>query len=115
ALGDELNLALLSYDDPDHNYVFFTKPKDEAKFTKLLESSDGGDHQVSRKIDGWTVFADNEEALNSFAAAQASGDSLADEDAFKDAMVGLPEDAPLRGYVAAQPLYALIQRKAAAD
>ena len=115
ALGDELDLALLSYDDADHNYVFFTKPKDEAKFTKLLESSDGRDHQVYRKIDGWTVFADNEEALNSFAAAQSSGDSLADEDAFKDAMAGLPEDAALRGYVAAEPLYSLIQRKAAAD
>jgi hypothetical protein len=115
ALGDELNLALLSYDDADHNYVFFTKPKDEAKFTKLLDSSDGRDHQVYRKIDGWTVFADNDEALNNFAAAQASGDSLADEDAFKDAMAGLPEDAALRGYVAADPLYSLIQRKAAAD
>ena len=115
ALGDELNLALLSFDDADHNYVFFTKPKDEAKFTKLLESSDGRDHQVYRTIDGWTVFADNEEALNSFAAAQASGDSLADEDAFKDATAGLPEDAALRGYVAAEPLYSLIQRKAAAD
>ena len=115
ALGDELNLALLSYDDPDHDYVFFTKPKDEAKFTKLLESSDGRDHQVYRKIDGWTVFADNEQALDRFAAAQASGDSLAAEDAFKDAMAGLPEDAALRGYVAAEPLYSLIQRKAAAD
>ena len=115
ALGDELNLALLSYDDPEHNYVVFTKPKDEAKFTKLLESSDGRDHQVYRKIDGWTVFADNEEALDSFAAAQASGDSLADENPFGDAMAGLPEDAALRGYVAAEPLYSLIRRKAAAD
>ena len=115
ALGDELNLALLSYDDADHNYVFFTKPKDEAKFTRLLDSSDGRDHQVYRKIDGWMVFGDNEEALNAFAAAQSSGDSLADEDAFKDAMAGLPEDAALRGYVAAEPLYSLIQREAAAD
>ena len=115
ALGDELNLSLLSYDDADHNYVFFTKPKDEAKFTKLLESSDGRDRQVYRKIDGWTVFADNEEALNGFAAAQASGEPLADEEAFNDAMAGLPEDAALRGYVAAEPLYSLIQRQAAAD
>ena len=41
ALGDDLNLALLSYKDADHNYVFFTKPKDEAKFNEVLESRIG--------------------------------------------------------------------------
>ena len=36
ALGDELDLALLDFDDADHNYVFFTKPKDQAKFDQVL-------------------------------------------------------------------------------
>jgi hypothetical protein len=115
ALGEDLNLALLSYEDAEHNYVFFTKPKDEAKFTELLESGDAQDRQVHRKIDGWTVFADNQQALDKFAAARASGDALSDEDAFKDAMTGLPSDAALRGYVAAKPVYALIQKEAADD
>src|SRR5262245_11652268 len=115
ALGDDLNLVLLSYDDTDHNYVFFTKPKDEAKFTRLLESGDVQDRQFHRKIDGWTVFADNEQALDNFAAAHASGSALSDESAFTDAMHGLPDDAALRGYVAAEPLYALIQKEAASD
>src|SRR5262245_3125745 len=115
ALGDDLNLVLLSYDDADHNYVFFTKPKDEGKFTKLLESGGADDRQVHRKIDGWTVFADNEKALDNFAAAQASGNSLSDEGAFKDAMSGVADDSVLRGYVAAEPLYALIKKEAAQD
>jgi hypothetical protein len=115
ALGDELNLVLLSYKDADRNYVFFTKPKDEAKFTKLLESGDAQDRQFHRKIDGWTVFADNEKALDNFAAARASGNSLSDEDAFKDAKNGLPDDVALRGYVAAEPLYALIRKEAESD
>jgi hypothetical protein len=115
ALGDDLNLALLSFEDADHNYVFFTKPKNEAKFVKLLESGDVEDRQVHRNIDGWTVFADDEKALGNFAAAHASGNSLSDEGAFKDAMTGLPDDAALRGYVAAEPLYALIQKEAADD
>jgi Protein of unknown function (DUF3352) len=115
ALGDKLNLVLLSYKDADHNYVFFTKPKDEAKFTKLLESGDAQDRQVHRKIDGWTVFADNEKALDNFAAARASGNSLSDDGAFKDAMNGLPDDAALRGYVASEPLYDLIRKEAASD
>jgi hypothetical protein len=115
ALGDDLNLVLLSYEDPDHNYVFFTKPKDEAKFTKLLEAGDAADRQAHRKIDGWTVFADNERSLDNFAAAHASGHSVSDEDAFKEAMKGLPDDAVLRAYVAAEPLYALIRKEAESD
>src|SRR6185503_19885851 len=50
ALGDDVSLVLLSYKDPDHNYVFFTKPKDEAKLDKVLESGQGDDVQVHRKI-----------------------------------------------------------------
>jgi Protein of unknown function (DUF3352) len=115
ALGDDLNLVLLSYKDADHNYVFFTKPKDEAKFNKVLESGSGDDAQVHRKIDGWTVFADNAKALDNFAAARASGNSLSDEDAFKDAMNGLPDASALRGYVASEPLYDLIRKEAASN
>jgi hypothetical protein len=97
ALGAELNLALLDFKDAEHNYVFFTKPKDKAKFDKLLES--GEDKQLHREIDGWTVFADNEQALDNFEQAHATGDLLADEPAFKKAMSDLPDDAALRGYV----------------
>jgi hypothetical protein len=115
ALGDELNLALLTFEDADHNYVFFTKPKDEAKFNKLLESGDDDDAQVHRKIDGWTVFADNRRSLENFEQAQSSADSLADKDAFRDAMKDLPDDATLRGYVSGESLYALIRKEAATD
>jgi Protein of unknown function (DUF3352) len=115
ALGDDLNLVLLSFKDADHNYVFFTKPRDEVKFNKLLESGTGDDVQVHRKIDGWTVFADNEKALDNFAAAHATGNSLSDDDAFKDAMKGLPDDSALRGFVAGEPIYDLIQKEAATN
>ncbi len=84
ALGDEVSLALLDFEDADHNYVFFTKPKDEARFDKLLEAGD--DPQVHRKIDGWTVFADNKLSLDNFEQARSSGDSLSDKDEFRDAM-----------------------------
>ena len=96
ALGDDLNLVLLSYKDADHNYVFFTKPHDEAKLTKVLDSGKPGDRQVHREIDGWTVFADNEKSLDNFAAAHANGSSLSDDDAFKDAMNGMPDEAAVR-------------------
>ena len=113
ALGDDLNLALLSYKDADHNYVFFTKPKDEAKFNEVLESGTGDDVQAHRKIDGWTVFADNQKSLDNFAAAHANGSALADDDAFKDAMSGMPDDAAVRGYLPGKPISDLIRQEAA--
>ena len=111
ALGAELDLALLDFNDADHNYVFFTKPKDQAKFDHLLETGD--DPQVHREIDGWTVFADNRRALDNFEQAREAGDTLADEPAFQDAMSHQPDDAVLRGYVSGQRLYQLIEQEAA--
>ena len=113
ALGDDLNLALLDFEDADHNYVLFTKPKDAAKFNKLLESGD--DPQVHRTIDGWTVFADNKLSLENFEKARSAGGSLAEEDLFRDAMEDLPDEATLRGYVSGKSLYALINKEAAGD
>jgi hypothetical protein len=111
ALGPTVDVALLSYEDPHQNAVFFTKPADPAKFNELLETEP--DPQVHREIDGWTVFADNEQSLDNFAAAQAKGDSLADDENFDDAMSGLPEDAGLRAYVAGEPLYAYLEKESA--
>jgi hypothetical protein len=113
ALGDEVDVVLLSYKDADHNYVFFTKPKDEAKFNKVLESGGPQDRQVHTKIDGWTVFADNQKSLDNFAAAHSAGTSLSDEDTFKDAMAGLPDDSVVRGYVPGQAIAAAIEKEAA--
>jgi hypothetical protein len=111
ALGSELNLALLDFKDADHNYVFFTKPKDQAKFDHLLETGD--DPQVHREVDGWTVFADNAHALDNFEQAREAGDTLADVPEFQDAMAHEPDEAVLRGYVSGQRLYDLIEQEAA--
>ena len=113
ALGDEVDLVLLSYENADHNYVFFTKPRDEAKFNKVLESGGPEDRQVHTKIDGWTVFADNQKSLDNFAAAHSAGNSLSDEDAFKDAMGDLPDDSVVRGYLPGQAIADAIEKEAA--
>jgi hypothetical protein len=113
ALGDALSLVLLDFEDADHNYVFFTKPKDEARFDKLIEAGD--DPQVHRKIDGWTVFADNKLSLDNFEQARSSGDSLSDKDEFRDAMGSLSEETTLRGYVSGESIYAALRKEAATD
>jgi len=112
ALPDEIHLVALDFEGD--SFVAYAKPKDEAKFNKLLESGD--DPSVHRKIDGWTVFSDTNTAIDKFASAQsASEDSLADTDAFKDAMGELPDDAAVRGYLSGERLYALLAKEAATD
>jgi hypothetical protein len=113
ALGEEISIVVLNFEDADHNTVLFTKPKDEVKFNKLLES--GEDSPVHRKIDGWTVFADNEKSLDNFAAAHSAGNSLSDESEFKAAMRDLPDDAALRGYVSGKSIYDTIAKEAVTD
>ena len=67
------------------------------------------------KIDGWTVFADNQKSLDNFAAAHSAGNSLSDDDTFKDAMAGLPDDSVVRGYLPGKGIAAAIEKEAASD
>jgi Protein of unknown function (DUF3352) len=112
ALPDEVHLVALDFEGD--SFVGYAKPKDEARFNKLVESGD--DPNVHRKIDGWTVFSDTNKAIDKFASAHSASDrSLADTDAFKDAMERLPADAAVRGYLTGERLYALIAKEAATD
>ncbi len=97
AVGPTLEIVVPSFaNDAADNVVGLMKPKDEDKFRALLQKSD--DPPVTREIEGWTAFADSEEALDRF--EQALGDeSLEDSDRFQDAMAKLPEDALAKLYV----------------
>jgi hypothetical protein len=95
ALGETLDVVLLDFKNSD-DVVGILKPADEAKFKSLLAESD--EPSVSRKVDGWTVVADDEATLDRFETARSSG-KLEDVDAFSDAMDGLPEEALAKLYV----------------
>jgi hypothetical protein len=96
ALGDALHIVWLDLQSEGDNFVGFTKPQDAAKFNALLECCD--DPQAHRQIDGWTVFAETDALIDRFEQARSSG-SLADEDAFTDAMGELPEESIAKAYV----------------
>jgi len=110
ALPTEVHVVALDFESD--NFVGYAKPKDEAKFNKLIESGD--DPLVHRKIDGWTVFADATNKIDQFEAARKTA-SLADENAFTEAMAELPEDAALRGYVSGKSIQAELDKEAAED
>ncbi len=96
ALGDSVHVVWVDFKNGGDDVVGYAKPKDEAKFDKLLES--GSDPTVHRKIAGWTVFADKQAIIGRFVTARASG-SLSGEKRFRQAMEKLPKDAAVRGYL----------------
>ncbi len=92
ALGKELIVVLpFGASTP----VVLAKPANEAVFNDLFT---GSTPPVRTTRDGWTVIAKNQKALDAYTAAAGKG-SLADSDAFKKAMDGLPPDALVRAYV----------------
>jgi Protein of unknown function (DUF3352) len=94
ALGKTLDLAVLNLRREDA--VGILKPGNEAKLKALLAKGD--DKPVTRKIDGWTLIADDAATLDRFEDARADG-SLKDNARFQDAMAGLPDEALAKLYV----------------
>jgi hypothetical protein len=94
ALGKTLDLAVLGLDREDA--VAILKPGDEAKLNALLAKSD--DKPVTRKVEGWTLIADDAATLDRFVNARADG-SLENNARFQDAMSELPDDALAKLYV----------------
>jgi hypothetical protein len=97
ALGETLDIVVLDFEEED--VVGILKPADEAKLKALLAKGD--DPAVSREIDGWTVVAEDEATLDRFETAR-SGGALEDDEQFKDAMDGLPEEALAKLYVSGE-------------
>lgn len=112
ALPADMHVVWLDFANDGENVVGYAKPKDEAKFTALLESESS--EVVQRKIDGWTVFASTASLIDRFESARASGDALTGVNAFEDAIADQPEDAAVRGWVSGEAIQAEIDKQASA-
>lgn len=113
ALPAEVHVVWLDFAGNGSDVVGYAKPKDEAKFTKLLES--GTDKLVHRQIDGWTVFSSTAGPIDKFESARASGDSLSGVKAFSDAIAKQPASAAIRGWVSGEAIQAEVDKQAAAS
>lgn len=93
ALGDELNIAVLGFDQGKPEVVAIVKSKDSTKLDSLAKRFDqGNEHYTVEDIAGWQVIADS--AGNFQAVRDAStGSSLADSADFKSAAAQLDGDA----------------------
>src|SRR5919106_678880 len=86
ALGPEVALAVLDFASDEPTFVGLTQPRDEQKFQNLLARSD--EPTVSEVVDGWTVFANDQAAIDAFKEAR-DGETLADSVDFEETMDGL--------------------------
>jgi hypothetical protein len=99
ALGNEIDVVWLDFEGSGNHVVGVTKPKDAARFNALLEKgSNPSEHAV---VDGWTVFADKQSSIDAFRNA-STGDHLADDADFKEALAELPDSALAKAYLDVQ-------------
>jgi hypothetical protein len=88
--GSEVDLAVLMVNG-EPTPVGFAKPGDDNAFDTQLDKNQAK-HQ---KIDGWTVFADKQAAIDAVSNRKAD---LSDDAAYQAAIKSLPDDAIARFY-----------------
>jgi hypothetical protein len=112
ALGAEVDVVWLDFANHGNDVVALTQPKDEKRFAALIKkgNSTGDSQLVTTRIGDWTVAADTRAKLEQFRRATSSGEKLADDDSFRDAMGRLDETAAVRAFVAGAPVQKALDR-----
>ena len=111
ALGDEVDVVWLDFENSGANVVAVTKPKDADAFRRLIEKGNeaGPDQAVFEERDGWFVISDTQQKLDRFQEQAASGEKLADNAVFKDALASLPDEALVHVYARGKSIVEALQ------
>lgn len=96
ALGPETDVVALDLAG-EGTFVGLTQSDDRAKLDGLL--AEGDEHLISREIDGWTAFAENDAALDEFERMRESG-SLEGSDDYETLRGEIDEEGLVRVFVA---------------
>lgn len=116
ALGDELDLVWLDFENDGKNVVGLTQPKDRAKFKALVAKSNAAAKDPSEKAvygtyKGWAVIAPTQAAIDRFEReSNAATTTLADDRSFKQSMDRLGSDSVMRAYLNGPFLMKLARR-----
>jgi hypothetical protein len=110
ALGEEVDLVWLDFENEFSNVVALTQPKDEDAFEKMIakENQFGYTDLVCEELDGWQVCADNQAKIARF-RQQSGGDKLADDETFNEALAKLPDEALVHVYVRGRSIIDALQ------
>ncbi len=88
--GDQVDVAVVTVNGQP-TPVGFAKPSDEKAFDAQLDQN----HGMHTTIDGWTVFADKQAALDAVSSRKSD---LSDDATYQAAIKSLPDDAIARFY-----------------
>jgi hypothetical protein len=105
ALGKELDVVWLDFENNGDNVVALLQPKDEAAFKRLIAKGNASEKDSSRKLvyesfRGWQVVAESHKVIDRFKQESGSATKmLTDESAFSQSMKRLGSDALVRAYV----------------
>jgi Protein of unknown function (DUF3352) len=115
AIGPEFDFVWLDLARQD--FVLITRPRDRAKFDKLLQKAkETSSDLFTGEVLDWVVLAPSKSAVDKFVEASKSSDSkLSENDGFHDAMSNYPDDALVRFYLDGPQVMQLARNELAAD
>jgi hypothetical protein len=99
ALGPEIDVAWLDFDNDGQDFAVLMQPDDKQKFEQLLEKDDQAKKLARTEIEGWQVLATSQDVLDRFRSESASAGTLANQKAFAQAAKAYPADSIFRAYV----------------
>jgi hypothetical protein len=105
ALGNEVDLVWLDFENGGENVVALTKPDDKDAFERLVVKGNarGDDKLICKETDGWYACGFGQTPVDRFIALP-DGDKLADDELFNDALEELPDDPLVHVYVRGQSI-----------
>jgi Protein of unknown function (DUF3352) len=113
ALGDEIDLVWLDFENDGSNVVGLTQPKDDDAFRRMIkkgnETDSSPDKLLYEEVDGWFVLSDEQAKIDRFKREMA-GDKLADYPSYKDALGELPEASLVSVYAKGQSITEALQK-----
>ena len=116
ALGDEISLVWLDFKNQGENVVGITKPKDEEKFRAAVQkgnaSDPSGDDLIVGEHEDWLLLSDSQAKIDRFKQQVPTGDSLADDATYKDALAELPDDSLVTVFARGRELLQVVEDSA---
>lgn len=104
ALGDEVDLVWLDFQNDGSNVVALTQPKDEDAFRRMLEKGNStGEDLICEDADGWFVCADTQAKIDRFQAIPGDG-KLVDDELYNDALAELPDESLVHVYASGESI-----------
>jgi Protein of unknown function (DUF3352) len=119
ALGPELDLVWLDFENNGDNFVALMQPQDQDAFEKLVAKGniqDPADKLLYEEVDGWQVMSDKQASIDAFKAAHdLKGPVLSDDDSFNQAMDDYAKPSIFKAYLSGKTVMDELRKELSPD